>query len=175
MSDIKRIVSCWFVTNKCSSSNVQQESLRSIFVYFHFLLLFVDSFVFTKRVVILYFFKSFIALLVSAIDDSPYYVFVALCIVVIVVWLIFKMAYFLRKARVRCAIANSKIFAKTFNIFIRGRFLYQWYHYNHNAKRYENVSNKGNLELMKNLALLLTALNQSDCSNCVMYIIIIIV
>jgi hypothetical protein len=31
----------------------------------------------------------------SAIDDSPYYVFVALCIVVIVVSLIFKMAYFL--------------------------------------------------------------------------------
>jgi hypothetical protein len=30
-----------------------------------------------------------------AIDDSPYYVFVALCIVVIVVSLIFKMAYFL--------------------------------------------------------------------------------
>ena len=30
-----------------------------------------------------------------------------------------------RKARVRCAIANSKIFAKTFNIFIRGRYLYQ--------------------------------------------------
>jgi hypothetical protein len=57
------------------------------------------------------------------------------------------MAYFLswpmqellKKARVRCAIANSKIFAKTFNIFIRGRYLYQWYHYNHNAKRYENV------------------------------------
>jgi hypothetical protein len=45
----------------------------------------------------------------------------------------------LKKARVRCAIANSKIFAKTFNIFIRGRYLYQWYHYNHNAKRYENV------------------------------------
>jgi hypothetical protein len=64
----------------------------------------------------------------------------------IVVSLIFKMAYFLswpvqellKKARVRCAIANSKIFAKTFNIFIRGRYLYQWYHYNHNAKRYEN-------------------------------------
>jgi hypothetical protein len=79
--------------------------------------------------------------------DSPYYVFVALCIVVIVVSLIFKMAYFLswpvqellKKARVRCAIANSKIFAKTFNIFIRGRYLYQWYHYNHNAKRYQNV------------------------------------
>jgi hypothetical protein len=61
--------------------------------------------------------------------------------------LIFKMAYFLswpvqelfKKARVRCAIANSKIFAKTSNIFIRGRYLYQWYHYNHNAKRYENV------------------------------------
>jgi hypothetical protein len=29
------------------------------------------------------------------INDSPYYVFVALCIVVIVVSLIFKMAYFL--------------------------------------------------------------------------------
>jgi hypothetical protein len=79
--------------------------------------------------------------------DSHYYVFVALCIVVIVVSLIFKMAYFLswptqeplKKARVKCAIANSKIFAKTFNIFIRGRYLYQWYHYNHNAKRYENV------------------------------------
>jgi hypothetical protein len=70
-----------------------------------------------------------------------------------VVSLIFKMAYFLswpylwfwpvqellKKAKVRCAIANSKIFAKTFNIFIRGRYLYQWYHYNHNAKRYENV------------------------------------
>jgi hypothetical protein len=61
--------------------------------------------------------------------------------------LIFKMTYFLswpvqellKKARVRCAIANSKIFAKTFNIFIRGRYLYQWYYYNHNAKRYENV------------------------------------
>jgi hypothetical protein len=61
--------------------------------------------------------------------------------------LIFKMAYFLswpvqellKKASVRCAIANSKIFAKTFNIFIRDRYLYQWYHYNHNAKRYENV------------------------------------
>jgi hypothetical protein len=46
---------------------------------------------------------------------------------VIVVSLIFKMAYLLswpvqellKKARVRCAIANSKIFAKTFNIFIR--------------------------------------------------------
>jgi hypothetical protein len=37
------------------------------------------------------------------------------------------------------AIANSKIFAKTLNIFIRGRYLYQWYHYNHKAKRYENV------------------------------------
>jgi hypothetical protein len=57
------------------------------------------------------------------------------------------MAYFLswpvqellKKARVRCAIANSKIIAKTFNIFIRGRYLYQWYHYNHNAKRHENV------------------------------------
>ena len=35
--------------------------------------------------------------------------------------------------------SHSKIFAKTFNIFIRGRYLYQWYHYNHNAKRYENV------------------------------------
>jgi hypothetical protein len=38
--------------------------------------------------------------------------------VVIVVSLIFKMAYFLqellKKARVRCAIANSKIFAKIF-------------------------------------------------------------
>jgi hypothetical protein len=44
-----------------------------------------------------------------------------------------------KKARVRCTIDNSKIFAKTFNIFIRGRYLYQWYHYNHNAKRYENV------------------------------------
>jgi hypothetical protein len=31
------------------------------------------------------------------IDDSPYYVFVALCIVVIVVSLIFKMAYFLSR------------------------------------------------------------------------------
>ena len=69
-----------------------------------------------------------------AILDSPYYVFVALCIVVMVVSLIFKMAYFLswpvqellKKARVRCAIANSKIFAKTFNIFIWGRYLYQW-------------------------------------------------
>jgi glucan phosphoethanolaminetransferase (alkaline phosphatase superfamily) len=79
--------------------------------------------------------------------DSPYYVFVALCIVVIVVSLIFKMAYFLpwpvqeplKKARVKCTIANSKIFAKTFNIFIRSRNLYQCYHYNHNAKRYENV------------------------------------
>jgi hypothetical protein len=30
-----------------------------------------------------------------------------------------------KKATVRCAIANSKIFAKTFNIFIRGRYLYQ--------------------------------------------------
>ena len=30
-----------------------------------------------------------------AIDDSPYYVFVVLCIVVVVVSLIFKMAYFL--------------------------------------------------------------------------------
>jgi hypothetical protein len=84
----------------------------------------------------------------SLIDDSPYYVFVALCIVVIVVSLKFKMAYFLswpvqellKKARVRCLIANRKIFAKTFNIFIRGRYLYQWYHYNHNAKRYENVT-----------------------------------
>jgi hypothetical protein len=45
----------------------------------------------------------------DSIDDSPYYVFVALCIVVIVVSLIFKMAYFLswpvrellKKARVR--------------------------------------------------------------------------
>jgi hypothetical protein len=45
----------------------------------------------------------------------------------------------LKKARVRCTIANSKIFAKTFNIFIWGRYLYQWYHYNHNAKHYENV------------------------------------
>jgi hypothetical protein len=44
---------------------------------------------------------------VGVIDDSPYYVFVALCIVVIVVSLIFKMAY-----RVRCAIANSKISRK---------------------------------------------------------------
>jgi hypothetical protein len=33
--------------------------------------------------------------LVGPIDDSPYYVFVVLCIVVIVVSLIFKMAYFL--------------------------------------------------------------------------------
>jgi hypothetical protein len=57
------------------------------------------------------------------------------------------MVYFLswpvqelfKKAMVRCAIANSEIFAKTFNIFIRGRYLYQWYYYNHNAKRYENV------------------------------------
>ena len=32
---------------------------------------------------------------VGPILDSPYYVFVALCIVVIVVSLIFKMAYFL--------------------------------------------------------------------------------
>ena len=31
----------------------------------------------------------------DVIDDSPYYVFVALCIVVIVVSLIFRMAYFL--------------------------------------------------------------------------------
>jgi hypothetical protein len=31
----------------------------------------------------------------------------------------------LKKARARCAIANSKLFAKTFNIFIRGRYLYQ--------------------------------------------------
>jgi hypothetical protein len=31
---------------------------------------------------------------IATIDDSPYYVFVALCIVVIVVSLIFKMAYF---------------------------------------------------------------------------------
>ena len=69
----------------------------------------------------------------GTIDDSPYYVLVALCIVVIVVSLIFKMAYFLswpvqelfKKARVRCTISNSKIFAKTFNIFIRGRYLYQ--------------------------------------------------
>jgi hypothetical protein len=30
-----------------------------------------------------------------------------------------------KKARVWCAIANSKIFTKTFNIFIRGRYLYQ--------------------------------------------------
>jgi hypothetical protein len=30
-----------------------------------------------------------------------------------------------KKARVRCTIANSKILAKTFNIFIRGRYLYQ--------------------------------------------------
>jgi hypothetical protein len=30
-----------------------------------------------------------------------------------------------KKARVRCAIANSKIFGKTFNVFIRGRYLYQ--------------------------------------------------
>jgi hypothetical protein len=45
--------------------------------------------------------------------------------------------FVLNRARtwtVRCVIAKSKIFAKTFNIFIR-----QWYHYNHNAKRYENV------------------------------------
>ena len=34
-------------------------------------------------------------LVVIVILDSPYYVFVALCIVVIVVSLIFKMAYFL--------------------------------------------------------------------------------
>jgi hypothetical protein len=33
--------------------------------------------------------------MIETIDDSPYYVFVALCIVVIVVSLIFKMAYFL--------------------------------------------------------------------------------
>ena len=26
-----------------------------------------------------------------------------------------------------------------FNIFIRGRYLYQWYNFYHNAKRYENV------------------------------------
>jgi hypothetical protein len=38
-----------------------------------------------------------------------------------------------KKARVKCAIAISKIFGKTFKIFIRGRYLYQWYHYNHNA------------------------------------------
>jgi hypothetical protein len=66
--------------------------------------------------------------------DSPYYVFVALCIVVIVVGLslIFKMDFFVltrartfKKSRVRCAIANSKIFAKTFSIFIRGHYLYQ--------------------------------------------------
>jgi hypothetical protein len=30
-----------------------------------------------------------------------------------------------KEATVRCAIANSKIFAKTFNIFIRGHYLYQ--------------------------------------------------
>jgi hypothetical protein len=34
-------------------------------------------------------------------------------------------AELLKKARVRCTISNSKIFAKTFNIFIRGRYLYQ--------------------------------------------------
>jgi hypothetical protein len=34
------------------------------------------------------------AITLDVIDDSPYYVFVALCIVVIVVSLIFKMAYF---------------------------------------------------------------------------------
>jgi hypothetical protein len=45
----------------------------------------------------------------------------------------------LKKAWVRCAKANSKIFAKTFNIFIQGLYLYQWYHSNHNAKHYENV------------------------------------
>jgi hypothetical protein len=33
--------------------------------------------------------------MIETIDDSPYYVFVALCIVVIVVSLLFKMAYFL--------------------------------------------------------------------------------
>jgi hypothetical protein len=98
--------------------------------------------------------RSLTAVNSPVIRDSPYYVFVALCIVVIVVSLIFKIAYFLfwpvqellKKARVRCAIANNKIFGKTFNIFIRGRYLYQWYHYNHNAKRYENV-NKGNRQL----------------------------
>jgi hypothetical protein len=85
--------------------------------------------------------------ILSAIYDSPYCVFVALWIVLIVVSLIFNMAYFLswpvqellKIAKVRCAIANNKIFVKTFNIFIRGRYFYQWYHYNHNAKRYRNV------------------------------------
>jgi hypothetical protein len=84
---------------------------------------------------------------ITRIRDSPYYVFVALCIVVIVVSLIFKMAYFLswpvqellKKARVRCAIANNKIFVETFNIFSDITVIslvYQWYHYNHNAKRH---------------------------------------
>jgi hypothetical protein len=38
-------------------------------------------------------FRKFLS--ISQILDSPYYVFVAFCIVVIVVSLIFKMAYFL--------------------------------------------------------------------------------
>ena len=37
----------------------------------------------------------------ESIDDSPYYVFVALCIVVIVVSLIFEMAYFFVPTRAR--------------------------------------------------------------------------
>jgi hypothetical protein len=71
---------------------------------------------------------------IHSIDDSPYYVFVALSIVVVVVSLtdirdglffVLTRARTFKKARVGCAIANSKIFAKTFNIFIRGRSLYQ--------------------------------------------------
>jgi hypothetical protein len=81
---------------------------------------------------------------VLLIDDSPCYVFVALCIVVIVVSLIFKMAYFLswpvqEVFKNLVSGTDSKIFAKTFNIFIWGHYLYQWYHYNHNAKLYENI------------------------------------
>ena len=88
-----------------------------------------------------------LSFIITRILDSPYYIFEALCIVVIVVSLVVQDGLFFvltrartfKKARVRCAIANNKIFTKTFNIFVRGRYLYQWYHYNHNAKRYENV------------------------------------
>jgi hypothetical protein len=74
-----------------------------------------------------------LSFIITRILDSPYYIFEALCIVVIVVSLVVQDGLFFvltrartfKKARVRCAIANNKIFTKTFNIFVRGRYLYQ--------------------------------------------------
>ena len=84
------------------------------------------------------------------IDDSPYYVFVALCIVVIVVVSLIKIA---------ASNENIECFREYFTVSYRApdpsfflKFLhgsgqkishleYQRYHCNHNAKRYENVIN----------------------------------